>query len=142
MAKLLGNNTRLFVESSTPGTFNQVGGQGDLSIDRKAATIDISDKNSAPYGLLAPGNFAIEISLDGVPDLPDADGLGRLDTQFKARAVTGIQIRDGALGVGDVVFEADMYILDLSVTHGKDAASSYTVRLGLAAAPTVDTLFA
>jgi predicted secreted protein len=142
MAKILGNDYRLFVESPTPGTYNQIGGQGDLSVDRKAGSIDISDKNSAPYGLVAAGNFAVEISLDGIPDLPDANGLARVDTQFKARTATKFQIRNGALGTGaDVKFEASCNILDLSINLGKDSGGSYSIRLGLAASPATDTLF-
>lgn len=142
MAKILGNNNRLFIESTTPGTYNQIAGQGSLTIDRKASNIDISDKNSAPYGLLAPGNFAVTIGCDGVPDLPDTTGLGRADTQFKAQAATKFQIRKAPYAVGDVTFEASMYILDCSIEFPKDDAGKFSLSLGLAAAPTTDTMFA
>lgn len=141
MAKKLGNDHQLWVESATAGTFNTILGQGDLSVPRKSNPIDVSDKNSGGYGLTAAGNFDVRISLSGIPDLPDTTGLNRVDTQFKARNSNKFQIRKSPFAVGDVVFEGLCNILDCSIEHPKDAASSYSIELGLAAAPVTDTLF-
>jgi len=141
MAKILGNDYRLFVESTTAGTYNQILGQGSLKVDRKAGSIDISDKNSAPYGLKAPGNIDVQVTCEGVVDLPDTTGLDRLDTIFKARNTVNFQIRNGALAPADSQFQCSMYIQDLSIDFGKDAAASYAITLTPAAAPTTDLLF-
>lgn len=142
MAKLLGNNYRLWIESTTPGTYNQIAGQQSLSISRSSNTIDISDKNNSPYALSAPGLFDVTIQLEGLADLPDATGFTRLETQFKAQATTKFQVRKGGTsGVdADKVFEASCNILELSISYAQNGAVSYTCRLGLAAAPTTDTL--
>lgn len=140
MAKLLGNNYRLYIQSTTAGTYNPIGGQGDLSYSRKAVLIDVSDKNNAPYGLKAAGNFDVEITLNGIPDLPDANGLTRAETMFKTQAVEKYQIRKAPFATGDVVFEASCYTNDLSLSFPKDSPASYSLGLGLAAAPVTDLL--
>jgi predicted secreted protein len=142
MATLLGNNYRLWVESATAGTYNLIKGQQSLSYSRKANTIDISTKDNTPYAASAPGLFDVSITLDGIADLPDTTGFTRVETQFKAQAVTKFQIRkNGASGVtGDAVFEASCYILDLSPDFGQNDAVKYTVALGIASAPVTDTL--
>lgn len=140
MAKLLGNNYRLYIQSATAGTYNPIGGQGDLSYSRKAQLIDVSDKNNAPYGLKAAGNFDVEISMSGIPDLPDANGLSRAETMFKTQAIEKYQIRKAPFATGDVIFEGSCYTNDCSVSFPKDAPASYTLALGLAAAPTTDLL--
>lgn len=142
MATLLGNNYRLWVESSTPGTYNMIAGQNGLSYDRKANTIDVSTKDNAPYGLTAAGLFEVSVKLDGICNLPDANGLTRVETQFKAQTATKFQIRKGgASGTGsDVVFEASCYITGLPLEYGQNDAVKYSIELGLAAAPVTDTL--
>jgi predicted secreted protein len=141
MAAALGNDARLFIQSAVAGTFNQIAGQRDLDLPRKAGSIDIGDKNSAPYGKTAPGNFDVTITLEGVPDLPDANGLARADAQFKARDTEVFQIRKAPYATDDVIFECECYVLDLSLTAPRDAEQRYSLALGLAAAPTVDEVF-
>ena len=55
MAKKLGNDYRLWIESATPGTFNEIKGGTSLKINRQASTIDTSTKDDFPYGTQAPG---------------------------------------------------------------------------------------
>lgn len=141
MAKKLGNDYRLFVgDGAGSETFTQIAGQRSLKYDRKATTIDISDKTSAPYGLKAPGNFNVQIDCEGVVDLPDTNGLSRSETLFKARTAGNYQIRKSPFSSGDIVFAASCYTLDCSPDYPKDAESTYTIQLGLAAVPTTDTL--
>jgi predicted secreted protein len=141
MGKVVGNTRRLFVQSATPGTFSEILGQRDLDTPRKASTIDIGDKNSAPYGLTAPGNFDVSITLTGIPDLPDANGLQRVDSVYKAQTAEVFQVRKAPYSGGDVVFECLCNVLDCSPSFPRDKEASYSITLGLAAAPTVDTLF-
>ena len=77
MAVLLGNNYMLWVESSTPGTFNMLKGQGTLADSRSQATIDTSDKTSSGYATSAYGLITLKLSLDVRVNLPDASGYTR-----------------------------------------------------------------
>lgn len=143
MAVTLGNNYRLWIESATAGTYNEILGQRGVDRTRSSGTIDVGDKNNAPYGLTAPGTFDLTITSDGVVNVPDTNGLERLNTQFLAQTATKFQIRkDGSLGAtpADVEFEGLCYILELSISSPRNGERTWSVRLGLAAAPTVDTL--
>lgn len=140
MAVKLGNDKQLFVQSATAGTYNVVKGQGNLTRGQKAATIDISDKNNAPYGLTAPGNFDISLDMAGVMDLPDVNGIERVYTQFKARATELFEIRKAPFAVGDMIWRASCYVTGFDIDEAKDGATTYKMTLGLAAAPSTDTL--
>lgn len=137
----LGNDQQLFVQSATAGTFTAIGGQRDLDYSRKAGEIDIGDKNSGAYGKTAPGQFAVAITLEGVPDLPDANGLARVDAKYKARATEIFQIRKAPFATGDVTFECECFVLDCSRSDPRNAEARYSIALGLADVPTVDTVF-
>jgi predicted secreted protein len=137
----LGNDKQLFVQSATPGTFSAIAGQRDLDYSRKAGQVDIGDKNSGAYGKTGPGQFDVAITLEGVPDLPDANGLTRVDTKFKARQTEVFQIRTAPFAADDVVFECECYVLDCSRSDPRNAESRYSIALGLADVPTVDTVF-
>ena len=140
MAVKLGNDKKLFIQSATPGSYNELKGQGSLTRSQKAASIDISDKNSAPFSLTAPGNFDISIDQAGVVDLPDVNGIERAYTQWKARTTELFEIRKAPYGNGDAIWRASCYITGFDLDEPKDGASPYKISLGLAAAPTLDTL--
>jgi predicted secreted protein len=142
MAKKLGNDYRLWIESSTPGTYNQILGQQSLSYSRTSNQIDISDKNNSPYALSAAGLFDVSISLEGLADLPDATGYTLLETKFLAQTPWKFQIRKaGSSGVdADKVFAATLNILELSTSFGQNGAVSYSAKFGLSIAPTTDAL--
>lgn len=145
MAKLLGNDYRLWVESTTPGTYNMVGGQQDLAINSQAALIDISSKEDFPYAAQAPGMRTASITCTCLPDLPDANGFTRLETLANATvpAAFNVQIRGGGSAgadPADVVFEGSVYATDFPKNFGQNAAVSTTFTLVIAEAPTVDTL--
>ena len=144
MAKGLGNNYLLWVESSTPGTYNLIKGQQNLKITRQAPTFDTSTKDDAGYGTSAPGLRSITIDLDMVPNLPDATGYTRLETLAGAvpAAPFNIQIRKGAAsGSGtDVVFAASMYGVITDSDFPQNGPASAKAQFSLAAAPTTDTL--
>lgn len=143
MAIKMGNDYRLWIESATAGTYNLIKGQQSLSYDRNSGAIDTSTKDAFPYATSAAGLFDVSISLDGIADLPDANGFTRTETQFKSQTTTKFQIRkNGASGAtpGDVVFEGLCNILGLPITYGQNDAVKYKLSLGLAAAPTIDAL--
>lgn len=142
MAKKLGNDYRVWIESATPGTYNQIAGQRSLSYSRSSQQIDVSDKNNSPYALTAAGLFDVQINFDGVADLPDANGYTLLETKFKAQTSWKFQIRKGgSSGLdADKVFEATCNILELSNSFEQNGVVGYSCRLGLASAPTTDAL--
>ncbi len=143
MSKKLGNNYRLWIESATPGTYNEIKGQQSLSTSRASNQIDISDKNNAPYALSAAGLFDYGITLEGLADLPDANGFTLMDTRFKAQTSTNVQIRKGGstgASPADVVFEGLLNILELSINYPQNGGVSYSAKFGLAQAPTTDNL--
>lgn len=142
MATKLGNDYRLWVESTTPGTYNLVLGQQSLSYGRTANTIDISTKDNTPYAASAPGLFDVSVTLDGIADLPDTTGFTRVETLFKAQTATKFQIRKGGAAGADAdkVLAATFYILDFSVDFAQNDAVKYKLALGLASAPTTDAL--
>ncbi len=144
MAKKLGNDYLLWVESSTAGTYNLVKGQQTLSISRDAGSIDTSTKDDAGYGTSAPGLKSLKISLDTIPNLPDANGYTRLESLCNvAPAVPfNIQIRKGGAtgGASDVVFAGQVYGNLSSTEFGQNDAVKAKVEFSAAAAPTTDVL--
>ena len=144
MAKSLGKDDLLWVESATPGTYNLVAGQGDLSISRSRSKIDLSDKTSAGYALSAYGLSDLSISLDVQPNLPDANGYTRLQTLCNASpaAPFNVQIRKGgpSAATGDAIFQASVYGQITSQDSPTDGVRSVKFEFGLAAAPTIDAL--
>lgn len=144
MAKKLGNDYRLWIESTTPGTFNEIKGGQDLSINRSAATIDTSTKDDFPYGTSAPGMRQLSVPFSLIPNLPDATGYTRLETIANAdvAAPTNFQIRKGgSSGLDtDAVLEGSFYITDFNTTMGQNDSVKATGTLVAAAAPSTDVL--
>ena len=144
MAKKLGNDFLLWIESSTPGTYNLVKGQQSLSISRDAGSIDTTTKDDSGYGTSAPGLKSLKISLDIIPNLPDANGYTRLETLANTTpaAPFNIQIRKGGQtgATGDAVFAGSVYGNISSTEFGQNDAVKAKVEFSAAAAPTTDTL--
>jgi len=142
MAKLLGNDYRLWIESNTAGTYNEIKGNTALKENRSAELIDTSAKSDFPYGTQAPGLKNMTIDATIYPDLPDTTGYGRLESQSKLSTPTKFQIRrGGSTGAsGDVVFEGSLYIGNFSTDYPKNGPVQCDFQLALAAAPTIDEL--
>lgn len=142
MAKKLGNDYRLWIESATAGTYNEIKGGTSLKINRQASTIDTSTKDDFPYGTQAPGLKSLTIDGEIFPNLPDANGYGRLEAGAQASAPVKFQIRKGgsAGATGDVVFEASLYIGNFNTDFPKNDVVKCDFQLTLAAPPTTDTL--
>lgn len=142
MAKKLGNDYRLFVKATgEAGEHNEVKGQQDLSYAGSSTFFDTSTKDTGSYGTQAPGQKAVTLSLNMRPDLPDANGFTRLETLANAAPSVPeiVQVRKAPFAVGDVVFEASMYV-DLSWDAPHNNVVSATANFVLAAPPTVNTL--
>ncbi len=144
MAKKLGNDYLAWVESDTAGTFNLVKGQQSISISRDATSIDTTTKDDSGYGTSAPGLKSLKLSLDTIPNLPDASGYTRLETLCNASPQTpfNLQIRKGgAVGTTtDVVFEGLVYGNITSTEFGQNDAVKAKVEFSAASAPTTDVL--
>lgn len=144
MAKGLGNNYRLWIESATPGTYNQIKGNTTLSIARQAALIDTSSKDDGNYGTQAPGQRSLTISAEVIPTLPDANGYARLEAAANAnpQVATNFQIRKGgdAGADADAVFEGKMWIGDFNTSMDRNDVVKCSFQLTLESAPTTDEL--
>jgi hypothetical protein len=145
MAKRLANDRRLWVESATPGTFNMVKGNQNLSISRSGGTIDGTSKDDFPFMINLPGPRNLSLGASFIPDLPDVNGFERLQTVARATTVTPINIqvrKGGAAGVapGDVEFECSMYVTDDNMDAGQGKVIDNSFVFVPAAAPTVDAL--
>lgn len=142
MAKKLGNDYRLWIESSSSGVYNQIAGQQSLQYTRTANPIDTSTKDNFPYATTAAGLFELGITLEGIADLPDSNGYTRAETLFKAGTPVKFQIRKGGSSASssDAIFEGSCNILELSPNFAQNDSLKYTLRLGAEAAPTTDAL--
>jgi hypothetical protein len=145
MAYKLGNDYRLWVGSATPGTYNEIQGNQDLSISRQAGTIDLGTKSDFPYGASGPGSRNLTLTASFNPDLPDADGYGRLEDLINAAVSTTIPLqirRGGSSGAApaDVVFECEMYCTGHDTSFGRNAGVNTPFTFVNAAAPTIDEL--
>ena len=142
MAKLLGNNYRVFIESTTQGTFHQIAGQQDVSLSGSQSFANSSTKDTGAYATKVPTQRDSTLTLALRPDLPDANGFGRLESVANAatQVPVGIQIRKAPFADGDVVFEASMFVGEFSKSMPQNDVVSASVSFGLEAAPTTDLL--
>lgn len=144
MAKKLGNDYRLWIESATPGTYNEIKGNSTLKTSRQTGLVDTSTKDDFPYGTQSPGLKSLTIDAEIYPNLPDANGYTLLETTANASTTTAkkFQIRKGGSGglTGDAIFEASMFIGNFDSDYSKNDVVKCTFQLTLAAPPTVDAL--
>lgn len=142
MAKKLGNDYRLWIESATPGTYNEIKGQTSMKVSRKSSDIDTSTKDDYPYGTQAPGLKTLTIDVELYPNLPDANGYTRFEAAAQGTNPVNFQIRKGGSSGtdSDAVFEASMYIGSFDSDFGKNDVVKCNAQLSLAAAPTTDEL--
>lgn len=144
MSKKLGNDYRLWIESATAGTYNEIKGNTTLKVTRSAQLIDTSTKSDFPYGTQSPGLKTLTIDAEIYPDLPDANGYTRLESAALSTSPAPVkfQIRKGgSSGIGtDAVFEGSLYIGNFNTDFGKNDVVKCDFQLTLAAAPTTDAL--
>ena len=145
MAKLLSNNYRIWLESATAGTYNELKGNANLSVTRNGSTIDLTSKSDFPYAAQGPGARQVSISAELVVDLPDTLGYTRLETLTNAAVAApfNIQIRKGGSSgatPADVVFAGSVYCTDLNTDFSVNSGVKVTCTFVAAAAPTTDVL--
>ena len=140
MAKKLGSDYRLFVQSTTASTFNQPAGQGNLTINRSKAFSSSATKDTEGVDTQTPGLRTLSITQAIIPDLPDANGYTRMETLDKSNAAEVYQVRKKPFATGDVVFECLMYTALDNTGLEQGTSVSAGVTLQPAAQPTVDSL--
>lgn len=139
MAKLSANDYRVFIESATPGTFNQVLGQTSVSVDRGEVSFSTIDKASAvETSGRAMRNYSV--TLEYRPDLPDATGHTRLETFFASGAALNIQIRKAPFATGDIVYACSTRVANMSLGSPINDVNTLTATFATLAAPSTDTL--
>lgn len=145
MAKKLGNDFLVWVKGANDA-YSLVKGQQAVSISREAGSIDTTTKDDEGYGTSAPGLKSLSISLDTIPNLPDAAGYSRLETLCNTTpaAPFDIQIRGGGpTGTeADAVFEGSVYGNISSTEFGQNDAVKSKIAFTAAAAPVLDSLAA
>jgi predicted secreted protein len=140
MAKKLGSDYRLYVQSATPATFNQPAGQGNLTINRSKAFTSSATKDTEGVDTQTPGLRTLSITQAIIPDLPDANGYTRMETLDKSNAAEVYQVRKKPFATEDVVFECLMYTSLDNTGMEQGTSVSAGVTLQPAAQPTVDSL--
>lgn len=140
MAKKLGSDYRLFVQSSTAGTFNQPAGQGNLTVNRSKNFSSSATKDTEGVDTQTPGLRTLSLNQAIIPNLPDPDGYTRMETLDKSNAVETYQIRKKPFATADVVFECKMYTALDNTGFEQGSSVSAGVVLQPAENPTVDTL--
>lgn len=137
--KRLGNNLRLQVEQAVAGTYAEIKGQQNLSVNRSSQQIDQSTKDNFPYGSSAQGLRSVSIPATFVPDLPDANGYDRLRTLANGTSPFNIRIVNSA-DANAVVFECSVYATDRSDSMDMNAPGASSWTFVNSTAPVTDAL--
>lgn len=145
MAFLNSDNYRLWIgDGAGTEAFAELAGQKGMDISFGSSKVDQTVKSDS-YETARPGLLSVTLSVDLTPSLPDANGYTRLESQWKAKGATTLQIRkDGSAGDGstDVVFAASMYVEGISDGFQPRTNATTKISFFLAAAPVTNTLAA
>ncbi len=141
MAEKLGENYVVRIgDGATTEVFTEVAGQRSLTYNASSSLIPTSHKTTGRYGTSAAGRSEISIDVEGILDLPDANGLEAVITGWQADPNLPINFQIYDKVAAGAIFECSMYISNLAYTHNDQEASTYSFTLSLAAAPTTDDL--
>lgn len=135
MAKTLGSEYRLWVKAASGDTFNLLKGETTLKISRQRSGVPAATKDDWPNEPELPGGRKITITVECLPDLPDATGYSRMETIMAGNAPEEFQIRKGGVdgeAPADVVFHAEMNVSgnDTDTNRGETTKASWTLTLG------------
>ncbi len=144
MGKRYGKDDWLWVNRG--GTYYPIKGQKDLSRSQSRATVDLSDKTTGGWNTEGPGNKTSQITVTVTPNYPDTNGFEWVEQLWESGEPELFQIRGkGALGNGvsaalggDVQWECSHHVLNLALTSAEGAPRSFSITLGMAAAPTIN----
>ena len=134
MATKDGNDYRLYIESSTPDTYNIIAGQRSCTKSGNRSVFDKSSKTST-YAFKGVGIKEIGITCEGVLDLPDANGFTRMESLWISGAAEKYRVQlDGST----TVWEAEMKVSKLDVSPPFNGEVTYSIELVLTANPVTD----
>jgi len=137
MAKTLGEDYRLFVQTAVADTFVEPKGQGNLVVNRSSSPVDTTTKDTGRFGTSKPGQKSVSLQQEFIPDLPDT-GYARIKTLEAGDTVEVYQIRQKPFADDDVVFECRMNAVFGNSTLNRGAAAATSLTLTADEAPTVD----
>lgn len=141
MPILDGNNYRVFIESTTAGTFNQIAGQRSIDYSQSLATYSIATKDSGAYDINAAALLTTSFSVEVLPNLPDANGYTRCETLHNNRTATArAQIRRAPFSGSDIIFDAPVLVTSVPKSAPFNDAVAGPISFVLSGAPTVNTL--
>jgi predicted secreted protein len=138
MAERLGHHYRLYVDNGS-GTYTEVAGQTDCTINRPQELIDVTAKSDA-LKLRVPGRPDLTINLSGMVRLPDTNGLTRLYSVLLAQTAVNIQVRYTPFSGTDLVYAGSCYVSNNDRGMVDQQGASYSFQFTAAAAATTDTL--
>ena len=141
MPVLDGNNYRAFIESATAGTFNQIAGQRALSYDTSLATYSVATKDSGAFDINGAGLLSLNLSVEVVPNLPDANGFTRCETLHNTRVNTArVQVRKSPFSGSDIIFDAPILVTGIPKSAPFNDTVAGPISFALSGVPTVNTL--
>lgn len=142
MAKKLANDYLLWMKSGS--SFALVKGQQTATIARSSGTIDLGTKDEEGWGAEAPGKKTLKISLDMIPNLPDATGYEALEAACNKSPAEPFEVQIRAKGskatASDAVFHGVMYGILTETSFGQDDAVKAKLELSNAEPPIIDRL--
>ena len=132
MAKYLGNNLTLAVESSpASGTYNKIGGSSEHTFTINNEPVDVSDKDSNRWvELLAAGARSLAISMSGFVS-SDAN-YAIMDTAIKNDVILNYQL---TFGNSETVTGA-FHVASKDIAGAKNDAQSFSVSFASSGIPT------
>ena len=140
MPKLDANNYRVYIEGVTPGTLAEIRGQRTSSCDTQSNTYSTATKDSGNWDTFNYGQNSGNLSVECVPDLPDATGFTRAETLHNTRAAARVQWRKAPFAPGDVVFDAPCIVTGINRAYPFNDVVGAQVSFQLNGQPTVNTL--
>jgi predicted secreted protein len=138
MANRLGHEYRLYVDNGS-GTYTEVAGQTDCTINRPQDLIEVTAKSDA-LKIRVPGRPDLTINLSGNVRLPDTNGLSRIYAVMLAQTAVNIQVRYTPWGSSDLVYAGSCYASNSDRGMTDQQAATYSFQFTAAAAATTDTL--
>lgn len=139
MSKVAGVDVLLKVKDSASGTLKVVGGQTGASLNRKASTIDTSDKTTGGWATSLVGLKSWSVDCEGFVILGD-EGQDLLEQAFENRQTVYVDIRIGAdSDVNGITYTGQAVITELSNEFKQDDAVTFSLSLE-GASPLVRTV--
>jgi predicted secreted protein len=141
MANRLGQDEKIFVDNGS-GVFNEIQGQTSYSINRSTNFINQSSKTTGTYDQEAPGRQKLQLSVQGIKIVPDANGLERVLALSISKAAAVYQIRVTPFTGSDVRFSCSMFTGGISEDSPDQNNQTWKVDLSNASltGPTIDLL--